>query len=1408
MPNYVYLLLTLLCFFSNQNVSAQWQTYNIGFNDKLTGIVIQEPKVVVSGYNGIYYSTNGINPGKWMKLTLGTSEYSLSFSRTKFTHCFSDLATGKDQVYACGYDTITREAALYYINMQNWSVKRIYKGKRNSSINKICYSKGLGKYLAVGTGGLILSFDSKGYNIIKCPYTYNLVFISAETDAYGTYLTILSKDYFIRDVIRSVGHEFSSSYSGDGNLKGIAGSYTASYAVGNSYHYVNGPNFYEYHNFEADTLKANCIINFGNYYFVGTEHGVYRTINSTLKNIEYQPGSSNSGVNSFLNYKNGLLATCDNGKLLYTENYGGSTKLYTEIKSNGACLNESAFINANFGSATSCKWYVDGVNVSNSCQSYPQNFKNIKTYEIKLVATNDSGYRDTSVMQYNVVKYPDSKIKFTFSDTVLCKEGQVEVKLDSSEANTYYKLKPGFTATNPVSGYVFGTGSMVKFKTGKLTETGTYLIEAISTKANCSQMLKQKINLRVEKTSAKIYAHSVNIPINDTALFFEHTTDAKNFKWSFNPKPVWYNDSTGRMAAVFNKEGEVKATLICWSDKGCRDTASTTFTNVYDPNYKDSDTCWNLKIHGIDKEYNHHDVNAMFPLRDGGFLIDGSSPTKPIYESRKGKGLEVSLPDLGYVARYDGKGVLNWIIGKDRSPSYGTSTNNTKIMSEDTKGNILVTSPNFLRDAGGKVLNTDQDLVFAKLNRFGELIFMITAKKKKYQSYPLNLFTDNNDNIYSISTNYDNKPTQLFRNGDSLALLKANLVMNSGFNLTKFDTKGNLIWTRPYDCYSLSSEYIQLLNLSIDANSNIYLSGTYRFMLTSCDPVGNHIDTLGPWMNEATENKIGFLQKLDSNGLLKWRCRAYSVNSNKKIPTRTLINESETNANGSTFLLGFNNVISKDYQFIFENADGSKTSTQIGDQYLMKVGADGMAKWIVGTRTNNGYFGNMKDISLRGKELVIMGNSTNDRFTQKPAVFTSTNGDSIVLDFKNYRSDHYLAHYDTNGVLSKILVSGFTENPGYNDNFEAVDFHKNDSEYYILAKHIYYSIKPDLFSFGSAIDLPVDNRPGYLCRFTDNCAITYLPNESCKRKDFVVKQVKSLCDSLISQGGIKYFKSGSYLQRDTFTRNCDTTYRTIHLNLKVDSTIHKFYNINACEQFISPYGSAYDSSGLYSEIFTSISGCDSIVHYDVKISDYKNTYFEDTACRAYQFGNKKSFRQSGYYLDTLVSKSGCDSFVYASIVVYEVESKIEIKDSIMVCLDSTSKYQWLDCSNNKAIAGETNRNFKPLKDGNYACIVNLNNCYDTSVCVPFKIKTISIRNIKNLDIKIYPNPSKKAITIELNEQPENLTFSLFNMSGQLITTKQIRGVKEFNLALPEAEGIYNLHLQYEGGLRVYRIIKN
>ena len=164
-------------------IFAGWTNMNTGINDKLTGVVFWGTNGVVSGYKGIYYTTNGGNgPGSWTRFNIsGNSADSLVYTHTQFYHAYSDMVYGSNKVFACGKDTVAGKAVIMLFNLPALTYSIIYTGPVNSSLNRIAYCSQNTSYYAVGNNGLVVNFNATTSSAVISNLSYDLKAINFST---------------------------------------------------------------------------------------------------------------------------------------------------------------------------------------------------------------------------------------------------------------------------------------------------------------------------------------------------------------------------------------------------------------------------------------------------------------------------------------------------------------------------------------------------------------------------------------------------------------------------------------------------------------------------------------------------------------------------------------------------------------------------------------------------------------------------------------------------------------------------------------------------------------------------------------------------------------------------------------------------------------------------------------------------------------------------------------------------------------------------------------------------------------------------------------------------------------------------------------------------------------------------
>ncbi len=349
------------------------------------------------------------------------------------------------------------------------------------------------------------------------------------------------------------------------------------------------------------------------------------------------------------------------------------------------------------------------------------------------------------------------------------------------------------------------------------------------------------------------------------------------------------------------------------------------------------------------------------------------------------------------------------------------------------------------------------------------------------------------------------------------------------------------------------------------------------------------------------------------------------------------------------------------------------------------------------------------------------------------------------------------------------------------------------------------------------------------------------------------------CDILILKNGKKVYKSGVYIDSFKNFRGCDSF--IFHVAKVRNSTTAKV-NLKVCRFIICPSNSnkVFRSAGIYYDTLSNVAGCDSIIEYTVT-SKSTSGIVNISACSSFKSPSKKyTWTKSGTYLDTLVNKnsagcdsfmtinltlnpanlvnlvvsgcryyvcpsgkiidqtsvvsdtlkfrSGCDSIIYTlNITIYKVNKDVSRSMNTLIAQtnNGAAQFQWLDCKQNySAITGETNKQYTPASNGEYAVMVTENSCRDTSDCVLFEINGNKVLHFSQLIVQ--PNPSRGVFNIQTVNALHNVEISLIDLQGKLHKVWNFEKLFKEQLEAKLPGGVYFIKVVSAEGQNTWPII--
>lgn len=144
-------------------------------------------------------------------------------------------------------------------------------------------------------------------------------------------------------------------------------------------------------------------------------------------------------------------------------------------------------------------------------------------------------------------------------------------------------------------------------------------------------------------------------------------------------------------------------------------------------------------------------------------------------------------------------------------------------------------------------------------------------------------------------------------------------------------------------------------------------------------------------------------------------------------------------------------------------------------------------------------------------------------------------------------------------------------------------------------------------------------------------------------------------DSIILPSGVKAFSSGVYKDTLQTVQGCDSVIETTLIVRPVQSLAVQA-SICDNQSYLLPSGISTSQAGIYSDTLSSIYGCDSIIVTDLNVESTFTTNLQETICsnQFYTMPSGQTQNTTGVYVEQLSAVSGCDSVVTVNLQVNPV----------------------------------------------------------------------------------------------------------------------------------------------------------
>lgn len=190
-------------------------------------------------------------------------------------------------------------------------------------------------------------------------------------------------------------------------------------------------------------------------------------------------------------------------------------------------------------------------------------------------------------------------------------------------------------------------------------------------------------------------------------------------------------------------------------------------------------------------------------------------------------------------------------------------------------------------------------------------------------------------------------------------------------------------------------------------------------------------------------------------------------------------------------------------------------------------------------------------------------------------------------------------------------------------------------------------------------------------------------------------------------GSNTYNISGGYSETFTSSSGCDSI---VKLYLTIHDTSIVTITASICGGDIKEIGnSIYNQTGYYTDTLQGVNGCDSIVHLSLTVNDTSASYKYISLCEGESyFVGSNMYTNSGNYSDVFSNINGCDSVIITYLTVNS-QPKPELGDTLSLCSNESLmlspgkflNYMWSDGSSDSSVTvKETGIYYVTVTDSN------------------------------------------------------------------------------------------------------------
>ncbi len=196
----------------------------------------------------------------------------------------------------------------------------------------------------------------------------------------------------------------------------------------------------------------------------------------------------------------------------------------------------------------------------------------------------------------------------------------------------------------------------------------------------------------------------------------------------------------------------------------------------------------------------------------------------------------------------------------------------------------------------------------------------------------------------------------------------------------------------------------------------------------------------------------------------------------------------------------------------------------------------------------------------------------------------------------------------------------------------------------------------------------------------------------------------------------------------------------------------------------------------------------------------------DSSCNNLFVFNGQTYTNSGTYIQTLMNTVGCDSIITLQLTLTNVDTATAVSGATITSLQNGANYQWYTCNGTwSAISNANQQSYTAIQNGQYAVVVTLNGCSDTSRCI--SVLGLGLDHLVGSNFcNIYPNPSSGEVYFDWSTGDFTGTILIYNNLGQLLEEFPVTGQLQTKILLNQAPGNYVVKIKAKNGEMIVPLI--